>query len=249
MTITRFEDLQSWFNNNQTNNEEGKTPSHWTLFGGNYGEKEIRLMANTRLDNPTESLNFLVDAIRRMNNPDGAKFRVQLYKPGAPTNIVATTFVQIFERQQAPGAQPAAIGSLPSPMASESYINERIELALLKRENEDLRAAINGPTNTWERFLEILGQNEPLSQAVAGLIMGLANKGGIPTAPIPRPVAGSPDTDEDPEDETGDQQAVFAQNIHSAASILQTDPVRLAKALNRLVQQNPDMAKQLLTQI
>lgn len=245
MTLTRYEDLQHWFNSNQSNNEEGKTPSHWTLYGGNYGEKEVRLCGNTRLDSPSESLSYLVDTIRRMNHPDGAKFRVQIFKPGAPNNYVAQAYVQIFEgAANTATAQTAGIGNLPGT-STEQYIQERIDMALLRRENEDLKAQMNGPVSGWERFLDIIGQNEQLSGAIAGLLLGLANKNGIP-ATIPAPVTGHPSTDDN--DDNDDPQTVFAQNIQSASNALHTDPVSLSRALNRLVTSNPELAKQIFSQ-
>lgn len=243
MTVTRYEDLQQWFNSNQSNNEEGKTPSHWTLYGGNYGEKEVRLCSNTRLDAPAESLAYLVDTIRRMNHPNGAKFRVQIFKPGSPNNYIAQVYVQVFEgAANTATPQTAGIGNLPGA-STEQYIQERIDLALLKRENEDLKAQINGPVSGFERFLDIIGQNEQLSGAIAGLLLGFANKNGIPAA-IPAPVNGHPSTDDD----DNDPQTVFAQNIQNASDALHTDPVSLAKALNKLVTSNPDLAKQIFSQ-
>lgn len=253
MTLTTYQDVQHWFNSNQNDaTEGGKTASHWTLYGGNYGEKEIRLLNNTRLDSANESLAFLIDTIRRMNHPNGAKFRVQIYKPGSPNNYTAQTFVQIYDTEQQPGYLPqqqqqqAGIGSLPS-MNTENYINERIELALLKKENEDLRASMNGPNNMVERVLDIISQSEPLSMALSGLISGLAGRHniGMPQA-LPRPVTGSPDSDEEANE--ADAQAVFANNINAASAALDTDPVSLSKSLVKLIQGNPQFAKQIFSQ-
>lgn len=250
MTLTRYEDVQHWFNSNQNDKEDaGKTAAHWTLYGGNYGEKEIRLLSNTRLDSPGESLSFLIDTIRRMNHPDGAKFRVQIFKPGSPNNYTAQTFVQIFEGQQTPALlQQSApgIGSLPAVM-NENYVNERIELALLKKENEDLKANMNGPNNAFERILDIISQSEPLSMALSGLIQSMAVKNGMAMpAAIPRPITGSPDTDEETDGQ--DAQTVFANNINAASQALGTDPVSLSAALVKLVQGNPQFAKQIFSQ-
>lgn len=256
MTLTRYEDVQHWFNQNQTDDEGGKTPSHWTLYGGNYGEKEIRLLGNTRIDKPGESLAFLIDSIRRMNNPSGSKFRVQIYKPGSPNNYSAQVFVQVFDdaaQLQQRGAsataiQPAGIGNLP--VLNETYIQERIDLALLRRENEELKAALNGPGSTWERILDIIGQSEPLSLALSGLITNLAAKNGmtLPAAPIARPVTGSPAPVDSDDDDTADPQSIFAESINAAASGLDTDPVTMARKLKKIVEQNPEFAKQIFAQ-
>lgn len=248
MTLTRYEDLQQWFLNNQSDTDEGtdKTASHWTLYGGNYGEREVRLTSNTRINKPSESLAYLVQTIRSMNHPDGSKFRIQIYKPGANNNYTAQTYVQIFEGQQNAAAtgQMAGVGSLPgAPAMTEQYIQERIDLAMLKRENEELKAQMNGPVSGWERFLGMLNENEQLNGAIAGLLMGLAQKNGIPAQLAPAPVNGHPSSDEETDE---DPQTVFVNNIQNAAATLQTDPVTLSKRLNKLIQQNPEVAKQLL---
>lgn len=256
MTLTSFEHVQKWFNANQVDHEDsaGKNAVHWTLYGGNYGEKEARLLSNQRISTPAESLAYLVESIRMMNNPPGAKFRIQIYRPGSANNYTAQAFVQIFDRDNAAtlpanGAQSAAIGNLPAPMATESYIQERIDLALLKRENEELKAMVNGPGNTWERILDIVSQSEPLSMALAGLIGQLAGKNGMPVA-VPRPITGSPEPDDTDEPENADDpQNVFVESINAAANGLKTDPLTMATRLKKLVQDNPALARQIFEQI
>jgi hypothetical protein len=61
--------------------------------------------------------------------------------------------------------------------------------------------------------------------------------------PAAATVQGEATTDDD---ETDDPQAVFSENIQQASNALQTDPVTLAKQLNRLIKSNPEVAKQLL---
>lgn len=247
MTLTKYEDLQYWFNSNQSSDESGTGAVHWTLYGGNYGEKEIRLMSNTRVNVPSESLAFLVDTIRRMNNPSGAKFRVQIYKPGSPNNYTAQTFVQVFDGQQNPELRQqtaVGIGNLPAHMG-ESYIQERIDLALLRKENEELKNAATGTESLGERIFKLINENPEISSAIAGLITSVAAKNGLPVSALPRPVTGSPESD----DNDGENpETVFIQNIQQAAGQLNTDPVSLAKGLNRLIQQNPEFAKQIFSQ-
>lgn len=257
MTLTKYEDVQRWFNSNQVDSEDGgKNAVHWTLYGGNYGEKEARLLSNQRINNPSESLAYLIESIRMMNNPQGAKFRIQIFRPGNANNYTAQAFVQIFDNHHttAPAlGQPAGIGSLPAtvPAYSENYIQERIELAILKRENDELKAALNGPGNTWERLLDIVAQSEPLSMALAGLISNATGKTLPSMAPAARPITGSPAPDEEDNDEAAahaDPQTLFAESINSAASGLGTDALTMARKLKKIVQDNPAFARQIFDQ-
>lgn len=248
MTLTTFEDVQYWFNNNQSAGDK-TAATHWTLYGGDWGEKETRLLSNTRINKPEESLSYLIETIRKMNNPKGTKFKVILYRPGASNNYTAQTYIQIFDNAGQPGANAAiaGIGMLP-PQIDERYITERIELAMLKKENEDLKEAINGPSNSWERFLEIIGQNEALSNALAGVLMGFAGKSGLPPATFQRPVTGTANTDDD--NEAGqDLQQAFIEDVNAAASALQTDAVTMMRKLRQMVKENPEYAKQMFSQI
>lgn len=258
MTLTKYEDVQRWFNSNQAEaGEDGnaKNAVHWTLYGGNYGEKEARLLSNQRINKPDESLAYLIESIRMMNNPPGAKFRIQIYRPNNANNYTAQTYVQIFDNATAPatGSAPqAGIGSLPAAFP-ENYIQERIDLALLKRENEELKAAINGPGNTWERLLDIISQSEPLSMALAGLISNVTGKPLPALQQAARPVTGSPAPDEENDTDEGspdaDPQTVFADSINAAAAGLDTDPLTMARKLRKIVRDNPAFAKQIFSQI
>jgi hypothetical protein len=84
---------------------------------------------------------------------------------------------------------------------------------------------------------------------VNNLVVGLVSKvnpAAMPhmqTTPPPTPMNGHPATD-GAEDENPD--VVFSNNIHAASAVLGTDPLTLAIKLNALVQNNPEMAKQLL---
>ena len=131
-------------------------------------------------------------------------------------------------------------------------IDTEVALALLERENEELKAAINAPSNMLERVIEKVAESPHLSAAVAQLIAGLFNRGGTPVAvngvtPPPPPPAAPPvhhvDTDDD---DLTEEDRLFWDNINSAAQTLGVDVLTLAVKLNNLVQQNPAMAKSLI---
>ena len=253
MTLTSYNDLRDIFLQAHQANEatsSDKSPiAHWTLYVTEMGTPERRIMQNTKVDNMEESLEFLVSTMRKLNHPDGVKFRVMQYAPGKSNNPAQNYFVQVYERggNNMPATQVAGIGSLPGMYGGniEAYISERIELAMLKKENEDLRAAINAPSATWERILDRVAENPAITGLITNLAIGWVGKTNPALAQTLAQSAmnGHPNTDTD---ETGDPQTIFAQNIQAASDTLGIDPVTLAQKLNKLVQQNPEMAKQLL---
>lgn len=246
MTINTFDGLAKWF---QANQKDDKPSPHWTLYGGSWGEKEVRLLSNSRIDDSEKSLAFLVDSIRIMNNPDGTKFRILLYPHNAPNNYTATVHVQIYENganKPSSAGQMAGIGSLPAIQDIETRIAEKVELALLKAENEQLR---NGGENgtIWERVLGIIAESPHLSAAVGSLVNGILLKADPALAGNlvqPAPVTGTPSADNGAAPE--DQQAAFVDNINQVCSALGVDAVTLAARLRQIVQANPLAAKQII---
>lgn len=248
MTITTFDDLQRWFYAQQ---RDEKPAAHWNLYGVNYGEKDSRVAFNTRLDEMDASFDFLASTIRQLNHPDGAKFRLQTFPKGAPNNPTAQVNIQIYERAMAPAtASVAGLGSTPVGINDvERYVDEKVRVAMLERDNEELRAQINSPANGIERLIalitEIPGIGDVLKVAAAGLVTKLnpAAAPAVAAAMTGTPAAGGHDTD----DETEDPQTVFLTNIEQASQTLGVDAVTLARRLNALVQENPAAAKSLLT--
>ena len=254
MTITSFENLQKWFYGQQRNDDE--VAAHWNLYGTRFGETEKRVSFNTTINDKDASFAYLAETIRQLNNPDGAMFRIQVFPKGKPNNPTGNVFVQIFEKTapnsvMAPAPANAAISGLPAGVGSiAEYVQKEVEMARLKWELDDLRAQVNAPNNGWERAVETISGIPGIDKALQALVAGLVTKFNPAAAPaVQAAMTGTPDTgehDEDDDTDTGDAQAQFALNINSAANALQTDPLTLAKRINSLVKQNPDIAKQLL---
>lgn len=212
-------------------------------------------MSNSRLDDKEKSLEFLVESIRMLNNPDGTKFRILLYPVTGANNYTATAHVQIFENSaQGNRNLPAmaGIGNLPAGVMGgdwKTYLDEKVELELLKKENEQLRGGM-GSESMWERILGIIADSPHLSAAVGNLANAFVTKfdpamaGRLMQA---QPVNGTPGSNA--QDQAGapeDPQAVFIENINAATGALGVDAVTLAKGLNKIIQNNPAMARQIL---
>lgn len=256
MTITSFDNLQKWFYGQQRTEDE--VSAHWNLYGTRFGETEKRVSFNQTINDKDASFAHLAETIRFLNNPDGAVFRIQVFPKGKPNNPTGNVYVQIFEKSAAPhsvmaptSASGAAISGLPPGVGSiQEYVNKEVEMALMKKELQDLREMLAQPNTGWERAVETISGIPGIDKALHALVAGLVTKINPAAAPaVQAAMAGTPDAqtggnhDEDNDD---DPQAVFADNINMAATRLQTDPVTLAKKINQLVHSNPEVAKQLL---
>jgi hypothetical protein len=246
MNITNFEDLRYWFfGNEKATNEQSP---HWSLYSMDYGKSDTRVMFNNRISDMEESFQALVKSIKIQNNPDGTRFRVQTHPVGKPNNPTANTFVEVYEK----GAQnaQAGIGSLP---AASGYVS-RDEIAKMlkderekwemKREIEDLKAAINAPPSDWTEKLmagiERIGQT-PLGAMMVAKITGLP----IPTPEQMAQMNGVPSASTD----DGSAADSFDENMDFLSEKLGiSDTVMVAK-LRRFVEHDPATAKAFLQQL
>jgi hypothetical protein len=149
-------------------------------------------------------------------------------------------------------AQPqvAGIGAIGDV---QEYVDNKINLALMEREIEDLRAAINAPTSWVERLVDKVAESPHLSQLLQAAVMGFLTR-GTGMQPMPAPVTGYQQPGPQPHHSTGhseeeetEDDRVFWANIQAAATALEVDLPTLAVKLNALVQQNPAMAKSLIS--
>jgi len=256
MTITSFESLQKWFYGQQRNDDE--VAAHWNLYGTRFGETEKRVSFNTTINDKDGSFSYLAETIRQLNNPDGSTFRIQVFPKGKPNNPTGNVYVQIFEKSSAANsvmaptsASGAAISGLPPGVGSiQEYVNKEVEMAMLKKEVQDLKDALSQPNNGWERAVETISGIPGIDKALQALVAGLVTKFNPGAAPaVQAAMAGTPSVayhGEHDEDDSDDPQTVFAENINAAANMLHTDPLTLSKKINALVQSNPEVAKQLL---
>ncbi len=254
MGISSFADLRQWFFAGVRQKGEGAVEAapHWNLYAGDYGMKEVRIMSNNRISDMDESYSFLENTIRAQNNPEGARFRIQTYAPGKANNPTAETYVQIYEKSQAPATAPAGIAGLPTGVGSiQEYVNDKLETERLKWKIEQLESQINAPSNGFERFMETLAVIPGIDGVMKAAVIGLVTKFNPAAMPaIQAAMNGTPSTaqGEHEADNDADPNAVFIANIQEAAAALSTDPVTMAKRLNQLMKSQPEIAKQLMQQ-
>ena len=252
--ITNFENLRNWFVQAQRTDE----PVHWNLYSHIPGEAEKRVAFNVAVDDTNASFEMLMSNIRMMNNPDGKQFKVMLYPKNKANNPLAHSIVQIFEKTNGSSgtALPApGIAGLPVGMGSiQEYVQKEVQLERMKWEIDELKSALAQPNTGWERAVETIGAIPGIEKAIQALVVGLVTKFNPAATPaIQAAMNGTPETsagyvgETDTDDEpAGDPQTIFATNIQQAAATLKTDPLTLAQRINRLVQTNPEIAKQLL---
>lgn len=212
MTITNFQDLQSWFKTGYEkgvkSSEEGRetTSPYWTLYAVGLGGADKTLAYNDRLTGVEESFKYLADSIRMMNNPAGSMFRViQTYRPRS-NNPTQEVRIQIFEgnSQAAHHAQPG-IGALPAGYVEESKIAGLLEAEKKKWEMErrldDLEAQLAAPKDWSDSFINGIERIGKTQMGAMLIPMITAKLMGLPMPPpMPFPaVSGTPTTDDEQE--------------------------------------------------
>jgi hypothetical protein len=257
MGISNFADLRQWFFAGVKGKGEGQLEAapHWNLYAGDYGAREQRIMFNNRIGDMDESFAFLETSIRAQNTPDGTRFRVQTYAPGKPNNPTAETYVQIYEKSQAPASAPTGIAGLPAGVGSiQQYMDERLETERLKWKIQQLEDQINAPNEKWERVVEYISGVPGIDKVLQTVALGLVSKFNPSAMPaIQAAMNGTPEqqsqqTGEHEPDANNDPDAVFFAAVHETSATLGTDPVTMMQKLNALVKNNPDLARQLLQQ-
>jgi hypothetical protein len=192
--FTSIEDLRKWFT---SQGRGGKPAPYWSLYIMNYGEKNNRVAANTRIDDLEESFGLLVSNMKGMNYPAGnVKFRIDITDNTNGTNPVAVCYMQFSEIQNAV-AGINGIG-LPDGYISKSELDFRMKLFKLEQENDRLKDQLEAPSNSFIGSLQTLldaPSLKPLIAAVAAKVMNVpisaAAINGIETT-VERPVNSSP---------------------------------------------------------
>lgn len=246
MTISNYESLAAWFKGNT----RGEKPApYWSLYSQNIGEKERVVTFNDRVDNLEESLVWLIDTIKRGNNPPGQIFRIIQTDVPRGTNPVGNSRVQIFENQSiAPMVAGApGIGSVPIGYVPEDKVQEMIASA---REKWDLEARIQSleeqqhaaiESDPWEKIMagvERIAQT-PIGAALAARLLGTA----VPPAGMPGNMTGTQKQDDEP----GPEDNEFYDNMAEAAQALNTNEYQLSKKIKALILANPELAKQIFS--
>jgi len=251
MTLTSYESLSRWF----LDSKGAEAAPHWNLYAIDYGQTEKLIGRYVKGDDLEASGKHLERMIRDLNNPDGSKFRVMVYAPGKHNNSNAQAYVQIYERSQAPASAPAAgISGFPAGIGSvEAYVDQRIQMAQLQWENQQLKEQMNAPNEKWERVVEYISGVPGIDKVLQTIAMGLVSKFNPSAMPaIQAAINGTPAqqaaTGEHEPDDDADPNAVFLTIIQEASETLGVDPITMAKRLNALIKTNPEAARQLLQQ-
>ncbi|MGL5131692.1 MAG: hypothetical protein ACRC78_04130 [Planktothrix sp.] len=255
MTITSINDLRGWFMENfsrggsakdQESDAPGKasTSPYWTLYSMKYGEKNTVVAQNISETNADDSFSLLAENIRRLNNPEGRTFRI--FQTWRPKHNFATAEceVQIYNTNvaqvQAPGI--AGMGTNFQGYVSvgdlEKMFQEREEKWTMKREIEDLKAALDAPSNWMERMAGFFEQiaNTPVGQALAQRILMVP---GAAQFRPQSPINGTPE----PNHNDGEK---FEEDIQKVTELLGVNEFILMEKLRKLVEQNTDVAKSML---
>lgn len=246
MNITSFDDLRYWFFGNQKATDE-QSP-HWSLYSMDYGKSDTRVSFNNRLSDMEEAFQALVKSIRIHNNPDGTRFRVQTHPVGKPNNPTANTFVEVYEKggqnvQAGIGSLPAAAGYMSRDDVARMMTEER-EKWEMKREIEDLKAAINAPPEDWtEKFIagvERIGQT-PLGAVLMSKLLG---------APMP-PLSQMAQMNGTPGTSAGDENAEdhFDENMDFLSEKLGVPDAEIVAKMRRFVEQDTATAKAFLNSL
>lgn len=243
--LTTLEAVERWFFANGP---------YWIIRYQNNSTGPIS--RNNTVNDFNESWDKLERALMDLLGEGRALLEITAWPEGKANNAVKVDVilrdVDAVRGAYLPAAQPAGIGNLPAGVGNiEQYIQEKVERAMMEREIQDLRAQINAPVNWAERLLDTVANSPQLAGIAQTLVAGLFAKTNPELAARAMQAVNGlhnqqPARAEHDTDDTANDQEIFEQNIYGAANALGTDPVTLAVRLNALIQQNPDMARQLL---
>lgn len=249
-TITDLSALRRWFMGNM---RSGKAAPYWTLYVGDYGDKEKVVQFNDRVDDLEESFGMLARTIQDMNNPAGVRFRVMQVDTPRGNNPVATVHVQLFAGNGAAGVAPAGIGSLPGEYLSKTEAAQMVAAAVAaaKKEMEfeakiqALEDQVNSSTQSWvTQAIEVVNEigKSPLGMAL------MAKLTGMPMPAMMPPSMGAPAADS----AAGGAPAAgdtFDDDLNAVCDTTGLNDVELMRRLRRFAETNPEMARQLMNQI
>jgi hypothetical protein len=241
--ITDIASLERWFKQN------GRP--FWSVKY--QGPNERVIARNDSVTDVSQAWDNLEAIIKMQTESGRAVLEVLQYgsEKGAQGHALRTNVdIRDYGGPRYPVQQAPAVAGYHGVGDIKELIEHHVQLALLEKENEDLKAAINAPGSMLERVVDKIAESPHLSQVIGQLVAGLFNRAG---APMPVPVNGvtpqpaqptSTDTDDDAD--LSEEDRVFWDNIQAAAHTLGVDLPTLAVKLNALVQQNPAMAKSLI---
>jgi len=209
------------------------------------GQANQIVQRNTAIEDMDDAWSLLETNILGQAEAGRANMHVIVYnKASGANNPIARTNLDIWSNQANQTGNVAGIGSLPVGgvgYIDESKVNGLIAEAKekweLEKRLEDLEAQISNPNDWTDKLLtglERIGAT-PFGQAIAAKFLGLQ----MPS-PGTATIAGTPNSDTDTSGDT------FDEDISHTAALLGVDDITLAKKLRKLVQNDPELAKQAL---
>jgi len=247
MTITDYQALKKWF----FNNSRGEKPApYWTLYSLNVGDKKTMLTRNDRLSNMAESWAFLEESLQNMSRK-GGQFEVMQTDVARGNNPVGTIW---FEPDRSQGALPAIAGApgtvgsgAPAGFYSKEDVDQIVEEALEKWElkarighlEEQLKAPQQQPT--------VFDRLEAFAQTPVGMAF-LAKMAGVDLSALGALMNGTPEPNGGPDtdDEGLEQRDAKLEEMARTTGVSED---QLVAKLHRFVQNDPQTAKTLLSQL
>lgn len=260
-SLTNMDHVKTWF-------YATKQP-YWTLFRGDNSDQKSKIYTNTEQDEINDSWKQLEEMIE-INSQWGGKFRLFVtdQKKG---NIGTQVIIHIPNSMMTQGQQGVAgIGNMLQPYIGEeaiqSRVNEAVDKANLKRDLEDMKAALEDKhaPSVLERIGERLLENEALMQNAIGFINRIL--GGASPQPAQVGMAGFPRSNSQNSQpiqkdgtnhvEEGDEseypdydEAKVISVLDKLYSVFGEDTIPQLERLAEWVVKNPGMAKSMLGQL
>lgn len=209
------------------------------LFTLSYaGTSNQAIMRNTVKTDLNEAWDMLERQLQYQAESGRAMMQVITYrKESGANNPTGRTFIDL--QPGPPQAQFAGIGQLPSGYMDEAkvqgLIREAKEKWEMERRIEDLEEQAKNPADPTDKIIQAIERigATPIGQMFAARLLGM---------PVPA-ITGTPEAPAD-----GDSDSdTFEDDIAATADILGVSDATLAARLRRLVEAQPDVAKQLLT--
>ena len=227
--ITNIDNLREWYFANAT-----------PFFGLRYfvpGKAGETIMRNESEADMSAAWEKLSREVLSQAANGRALLQVYVYEK-TPNNYKALTNMDIRQGGLSSMPQVAGIGGLqPGFIGKDELETIKAELREkwdMERRIDDLQAAIEAPKDWTESFINGLEKmaSNPLGIALISKLTG--------TTVTPEMMRGTPATDDaEPSDS-------FEDDIQRTASILGVSDIEMAAKLRRMVEQNPDMARQIL---
>lgn len=233
-SITNIEQLEKWF-------RAGNLPFFSLKYAGT-GDKTI--FRNEVWEDMEDAWEQLRNQVEAQASAGRAMLEILVYKKGAANHPLRTN-VDIrpgYYQAQAGIAGPGFPGMGMGIGNVQDYVTKEVRIAMLERDNEDLRNEISNPANTWERILDKIAESPHLAGIAQMFLGGVLGKLGQP-APVMTPVNGMPAV---ASQESGEYPDAMYEDLETAAGILGSSPEAVAAKLAQLVKQNPELAKTLL---